>query len=137
LFGTPEEEKLKTPPKRKRRTKRTPKHSSSAPSVKGSNEVKDNDEKSNDSKGGDTTPKGKSDQPGFGGMTSAGVMSNPFDDLPAVSAPYLPPLADPNRYTLVLDLDETLAHYFDVFYQLIFSLVLNLTSLFAQGAMNF
>ena len=31
-----------------------------------------------------------------------------------VLSPYLPAVADPRRYTLVLDLDETLIHYFDM-----------------------
>jgi len=35
--------------------------------------------------------------------------------LPLVEAPYLPPLdSSQNIYTLVLDLDETLVHYFEV-----------------------
>lgn len=34
-------------------------------------------------------------------------------DLPTVEPPYLPPLEDPNSFTLVLDLDETLVHYYE------------------------
>lgn len=39
------------------------------------------------------------------------------DNLPAVYAPYLPPLTlrqQEKMYTLVLDLDETLIHYFEM-----------------------
>ena len=31
-----------------------------------------------------------------------------------VEAPYLQPVKDPKTYTLVLDLDETLVHYFEI-----------------------
>ena len=31
-----------------------------------------------------------------------------------VHPPYLPPHNDPNKYTLVLDLDETLVHYYEI-----------------------
>ena len=34
-------------------------------------------------------------------------------ELPRVDPPYLPPLEDENTYTLVLDLDETLVHYYE------------------------
>lgn len=38
-----------------------------------------------------------------------------FDpSLPNVQPPYLPPMTPNKRYTLVLDLDETLIHYEDV-----------------------
>lgn len=40
-----------------------------------------------------------------------------YDELPPVKAPYLPPLSDREQtrtYTLVLDLDETLIHYFEM-----------------------
>ena len=37
-----------------------------------------------------------------------------FDQLPRVSVPYLPPLSNPNTFTLVLDLDETLVHFYEV-----------------------
>lgn len=33
--------------------------------------------------------------------------------MPPVEPPYLPPAKDPNGYTLVLDLDETLVHYYE------------------------
>lgn len=41
--------------------------------------------------------------------------ANPFfdDDLPVVKAPFLPEGPE-GAYTLVLDLDETLVHYFDL-----------------------
>jgi hypothetical protein len=36
------------------------------------------------------------------------------NELPKVVAPYLPPwLTNGKKYTLVLDLDETLIHYFE------------------------
>jgi CTD small phosphatase-like protein 2 len=34
-------------------------------------------------------------------------------ELPVVQPPYLPPLEDESRFTLVLDLDETLVHYYE------------------------
>jgi hypothetical protein len=40
-----------------------------------------------------------------------------YDELPPVKAPYLPLLSDREQlktYTLVLDLDETLIHYFEM-----------------------
>ena len=40
-----------------------------------------------------------------------------YDELPPEKAPYLPPLSDREQtrtYTLVLDLDETLIHYFEM-----------------------
>ena len=37
-----------------------------------------------------------------------------YEPLPLVEAPYLTPVKDPLTYTLVLDLDETLVHYFEV-----------------------
>jgi len=47
---------------------------------------------------------------GVGGTAIGG-----YEALPLVEAPYLPPLKDSsNTYTLVLDLDETLVHYFEV-----------------------
>ena len=50
-------------------------------------------------------------------QTAAGA-THPFfdDDLPEVTEPFLPPLEEGEEdvYTLVLDLDETLVHYFDV-----------------------
>ena len=47
---------------------------------------------------------------GIGGTSVGG-----YEPLPLVEAPYLTPLKDPaNTYTLVLDLDETLVHYFEV-----------------------
>lgn len=47
---------------------------------------------------------------GVGGTAIGG-----YEPLPLVDPPYLPPLKDPaNTYTLVLDLDETLVHYFEV-----------------------
>lgn len=45
---------------------------------------------------------------GIGGTAIGG-----YDALPAVQAPYLPASKDPNCYTLVLDLDETLVHYYE------------------------
>jgi hypothetical protein len=48
---------------------------------------------------------------GIGGTAIGG-----YEPLPLVEAPYLPPLPSNNNntYTLVLDLDETLVHYFEV-----------------------
>jgi hypothetical protein len=46
---------------------------------------------------------------GVGGTSIGG-----YEALPLVEAPYLPPVKDSNTYTLVLDLDETLVHYFEV-----------------------
>jgi CTD small phosphatase-like protein 2 len=46
---------------------------------------------------------------GVGGTSIGG-----YEPLPLVDAPYLPPVKDPNTYTLVLDLDETLVHYFEI-----------------------
>jgi hypothetical protein len=45
---------------------------------------------------------------GVGGTAIGG-----YEPLPLVEAPYLPPIKD-KVYTLVLDLDETLVHYFEV-----------------------
>ena len=46
---------------------------------------------------------------GVGGTAIGG-----YQGLPPVAAPYLPASRDPNGYTLVLDLDETLVHYYEV-----------------------
>jgi hypothetical protein len=46
---------------------------------------------------------------GIGGTGIGG-----YEALPLVEAPYLPKLEKENVYTLVLDLDETLVHYFEV-----------------------
>ena len=47
---------------------------------------------------------------GIGGTSLGG-----FEPLPTVDAPYLKPIENNTRtYTLVLDLDETLVHYFEV-----------------------
>jgi CTD small phosphatase-like protein 2 len=46
---------------------------------------------------------------GVGGTSIGG-----YEPLPLVDVPYLPPVKDPNTYTLVLDLDETLVHYFEI-----------------------
>jgi len=45
---------------------------------------------------------------GVGGTSIGG-----YEALPPVEAPYLPPAKDPNGYCLVLDLDETLVHYYE------------------------
>lgn len=45
---------------------------------------------------------------GVGGTAIGG-----YEPLPVVEAPYLPAAKDPNGYTLVLDLDETLVHYYE------------------------
>jgi hypothetical protein len=45
---------------------------------------------------------------GVGGTAISG-----YEPLPPVDPPYLPPAKDPNGYTLVLDLDETLVHYYE------------------------
>ena len=45
---------------------------------------------------------------GIGGTAIGG-----YDALPPVQAPYLAASKDPNCYTLVLDLDETLVHYYE------------------------
>jgi len=45
---------------------------------------------------------------GIGGTAIGG-----YEALPPVEAPYLPAAKEPNCYTLVLDLDETLVHYFE------------------------
>ena len=45
---------------------------------------------------------------GVGGTAVGG-----YEQLPPVEPPYLPPAKDPNGYTLVLDLDETLVHYYE------------------------
>lgn len=45
---------------------------------------------------------------GIGGTAIGG-----YEHLPPVEPPYLPPAKDPNGYTLVLDLDETLVHYYE------------------------
>lgn len=47
---------------------------------------------------------------GVGGTAIGG-----YEPLPLVDAPYLPAIKD-RTYTLVLDLDETLVHYFEVRY---------------------
>ena len=46
---------------------------------------------------------------GVGGTAIGG-----YEPLPVVEPPYLPAAKDPNCYTLVLDLDETLVHYYEV-----------------------
>lgn len=46
---------------------------------------------------------------GIGGTAVGG-----FEPLPLVDPPYLPESTNPSSYTLVLDLDETLVHYFEV-----------------------
>lgn len=46
---------------------------------------------------------------GVGGTSIGG-----YEPLPVVEAPYLPAPKDPNGYTLVLDLDETLVHYYEM-----------------------
>jgi len=46
---------------------------------------------------------------GIGGTGLGG-----YEALPLVPAPYLSPVKDPLTYTLVLDLDETLVHYFEI-----------------------
>lgn len=46
---------------------------------------------------------------GVGGTAIGG-----YEPLPLVEAPYLPALDPKHTYTLVLDLDETLVHYYEV-----------------------
>ena len=46
---------------------------------------------------------------GVGGTAIGG-----YEPLPVVNPPYLPAAKDPDCYTLVLDLDETLVHYYEV-----------------------
>jgi hypothetical protein len=46
---------------------------------------------------------------GVGGTAIGG-----YEPLPVVEAPYLPAPKDPSGYTLVLDLDETLVHYYEM-----------------------
>jgi Dullard-like phosphatase family protein len=43
-----------------------------------------------------------------------GTALQPMQQLPRVKAPYLPDMGDERQYTLVLDLDETLVHYFEI-----------------------
>ena len=45
---------------------------------------------------------------GVGGTAIGG-----YEPLKLVDQPYLPTLKDPLTYTLVLDLDETLVHYYE------------------------
>ena len=45
---------------------------------------------------------------GVGGTAIGG-----YKGLPQPPSPYLPVSKDPNAYTLVLDLDETLVHYYE------------------------
>ena len=45
---------------------------------------------------------------GVGGTAIGG-----YEPLPVVQPPYLPAAKDPDCYTLVLDLDETLVHYYE------------------------
>lgn len=45
---------------------------------------------------------------GIGGTAIGG-----YEILPPVDPPYLPKAKDPDGYTLVLDLDETLVHYYE------------------------
>ena len=45
---------------------------------------------------------------GIGGTGVGG-----YHALPPVDPPYLPPAKDPDGYCLVLDLDETLVHYYE------------------------
>ena len=55
---------------------------------------------------------------GIGGSSVGG-----YEPLPLVDAPYLIPKKDGvSQYTLVLDLDETLVHYFEVSLILLISL---------------
>ena len=46
---------------------------------------------------------------GIGGTALGGL-----EPLPSVEPPYLKPIENSRTYTLVLDLDETLVHYFEV-----------------------
>jgi CTD small phosphatase-like protein 2 len=46
---------------------------------------------------------------GIGGTAVGG-----YEPLPQPMSPYLPDAKDPTGYTLVLDLDETLVHYYEV-----------------------
>ena len=46
---------------------------------------------------------------GVGGTAIGG-----YEPLPVVQPPYLPEARDPTCYTLVLDLDETLVHYYEM-----------------------
>ena len=46
---------------------------------------------------------------GVGGTAIGG-----YEPLPTPDAPYLPPIEGSSQYCLVLDLDETLVHYFEV-----------------------
>jgi hypothetical protein len=48
---------------------------------------------------------------GVGGTAVGG-----YEPLPLVEAPYLPGITESRKYTLVLDLDETLVHYYEVNY---------------------
>ena len=45
---------------------------------------------------------------GVGGTSIGG-----YEPLPQPEAPYLPPAKNPEGYHLVLDLDETLVHYYE------------------------
>lgn len=53
----------------------------------------------------------KQSLPPLYGVGGTGISG--YEALPPVDAPYLVPAKDPNCFTLVLDLDETLVHYYE------------------------